>query len=267
MNIDFPSKISISAKDYHLSSALGSTDLKKVLRSVAHYRYDKENPKEPTKAMKFGTAFHMAALEPKIFKQTFTIMPEFKGAGSRAAKSDWLQKNEGRLVLDSEDVAAIMAMLKNISSHKTASKLLADGYAEEAYFWEHKDAKIPLKCKPDFLRSGRIVADLKTTIDASFDSFQKSIMQYKYHLSAAHYLDGISTVLGATYDTFLLIAVESEPPHAVQVFDLDHATLEKGLELRERAIKRLIDNRESKIPDAYSDELVPMGLPPWGWSE
>lgn len=267
MDIEFPSKVSISNTDYFSNEALGSTDLKKILRSVSHFKYEKEHPKEPTKSMKFGTAFHLAALEPKLFKETFTICPEFSGKGSRLAKTEWLAQNETKLILDNDDMTSIMEMLKKLSAHPIASKLLADGKAEEAYFWEHKDSGLKLKCKPDFLRSGRLVADLKTTVDANLEAFQRTSMNYKYHLSAAHYLDGISTVLNETYDTFYLIAVENEPPYEVQVFDLDEATIEKGMQLRERAITKLMETREGKIPEGYSNGIVPLGLPPWGWSE
>ena len=71
--IKFPCKMVMTNEAYHESSAIGSSDLKLILKSPAHYKYEKENPSDPTPAMQFGTACHQALLEPKLFAEAVCI--------------------------------------------------------------------------------------------------------------------------------------------------------------------------------------------------
>lgn len=121
--IAFPCKLSISNSEYHASSAVGSSDLKKILRSPKHYKYEKENPSEQTPAMRFGTLAHQALLEPKLFAEAVEI-PVFEGKGSRAAKEEWLLNHHGKMILKPDEMDTIRGMLIAVSKHKTARGLL-----------------------------------------------------------------------------------------------------------------------------------------------
>ena len=50
--------------DYFDIEALSASGAKLMLKSPAHYRYWKDNPKDPTPAMTFGTIVHALVLEP-----------------------------------------------------------------------------------------------------------------------------------------------------------------------------------------------------------
>lgn len=260
-------KMTLTASEYHAHSAVGSTSLKNVLRSPAHYKYELENPSEQTPAQAFGTAAHEAILEPNLFTTNAVVMPKFEGTGSRNAKEQWLLENHGRRVLKAEEMADILGMLKAISLHKTARGLLAGGAAEESFFWIDPLTGIPCKCRPDFLRAGNILVDVKTTQDASLTSFQRDITNFKYHMQAAHYLAGVSAVTGETFDKFLIVAVEKYAPYGVAVYQLDESTIEKGGELRTRALGVLAECAKTKVYPCYPDEVTPVNLTPWGWNE
>lgn len=62
-------------EEYHALDAISKSDLDKINRSPAHYKYAKENPTPPTPAMERGTAVHMAVLEPELFARSYA--PEF----------------------------------------------------------------------------------------------------------------------------------------------------------------------------------------------
>lgn len=262
---EYPKRVKISNEAYHSHEAVGSTNLKHILRSPAHYLETKKNPSEQSPAMVLGSAIHTMILEPELFKKEYTVMPEFSGTGSRAAKEDWLLKNHGKIALKPDQVATAQLVAGAVAQHKTASQLLSSGHAEEAYFWIDPETDILCKCKPDFLREGHIIVDVKSTIDASFNSFQKAIANFNYHLSAAFYLDGVSAVTGDTYDTFVILAVEKDAPFAMACYVLDEATIEAGRVEYRNALTKLKQCIETKSWPDYPDTIQPINLPSWAW--
>lgn len=215
--------------------------------------------------MKFGTAVHQAILEPNAFKALAVVEPEFAGTGSRAAKEKWHLENHGQTILKREQYDTILGMLKSISKHEHASKIIADGAAEESFFWKDSATGLECKVRPDFVREGHILVDVKTTEDASFQAFQKSIANFMYHVQAAYYLEGVSKVVNQKFDTFIILAIEKSAPYAVNTFILDEATIEAGKFLYCQALQKLKKCIDTNEYPAYPDELVEINLPSWAF--
>jgi hypothetical protein len=184
----------------------------------------------------------------------------------RDKKDAWMTENHGKLVIDESEMADCMAMLKSISAHGTASSLLVGGVPELSYFWTDKDTGIECKARPDYRRSSGALVDIKTCGDASLEEFSRSVLNFGYHISAAHYLNGVSQVLGKEYDRFLIIAVEKKAPYGLQVFEIDFGTLEKGQELCKRALLRLKNAQDSGRYPIYPDEITSLAIPAYGFS-
>ncbi len=259
-------QVEMSETEYHAHENLGSTDLKYILRSPAHYKYYKSEKRDQTKAMNFGTAFHFAVLEPARFKNEVVVMPSFSGKGMYEKKDIFLTQSFGKVIVTESEIESIFGMLKSIAGHKIARSLLVGGVAEASYFWRDPVTGIGCKCRPDYRRFGGTVMDLKTTGDASTEDFSRSILNFGYHLSAAHYLDGVSSVLDQKHETFLILAIEKEPPFGIQIFEIDFGTLEKGLELRDRALLRYKNCLNDANWPGYSSDIVPISIPPYGFS-
>jgi hypothetical protein len=255
----------MSLEEYHANEAIGSSSIKNILRSPAHYLYESQNPSEPTTAMAFGTACHEAILEPEKFLANVTVMPKFEGTGSRAAKDQWLLENHGKRILKAEDLANIHGMLKAISGHKTARSLLSGGRAEESYFDECPETGIKRKARPDFLRDGHIIVDVKTTIDASPEAFAKAIANFNYHISGAYYLDVVGNVLGRKFDQFVIIAIEKEAPYGISVHMLEESTIEAGQYLYRKALRTLSECRKTNNFHGYPDHILTTAIPPWAF--
>ncbi|MGE0527858.1 MAG: PD-(D/E)XK nuclease-like domain-containing protein [Bdellovibrionales bacterium] len=260
-----PCKMVLTNTEYHAMSPVGSTSLKNVLRSPAHYLHEKEHPSEPTPAMQFGSACHEALLEPNVFQANAIVMPKFEGTGSRAAKEQWLLENHGKRVIKADEHADILGMLKAVQSHKTARALLSGGAAEESYFWQDPDTGIICKCRPDFLRDGHILVDIKTTQNADPSDFTKQIANFKYHLQAAFYLDGVSEVVGQRFDQFIIIAIEKSAPYGISVHLLDEATIDAGRFLYKKALKILKECKIKNQYPGYPDQILTTAIPSWAW--
>lgn len=263
--LELPCKITLTSDEYHASSAVGSSSLKNILRSPAHYLYELNNKSEPTPAQELGTAIHEALLEPNLFEANSIVMPKFEGTGSVAKRENWKLENHGKRILKSEDFERIQGILSAVKANKTASKLLTAGAAEESYFTTCPDTRIVIKARPDYLREGHIIVDVKSTVDASPEAFARQIAKYHYDLSAAHYLNVVSSVLGQTYDTFIIVAVEKEPPYAIGVYLLDAGTIDAGKFKCQRALRALKQCRDTGAYPAYPDAIQTIGLPHWAF--
>ncbi len=274
---NFIGKVVCSMEEYHKAFAVGSTSLRTLInQSPAHYLHNRENPTEPTPAQKLGTAIHLAALEPHTFKANTLVEPVFEGRTKKGEittnpnatevkdkRDKWYMENHGKHIVSQEQFDCVQGILNSLSKHKQASKLVAAGAAEESYFWKDPETGIFCKARPDFLREGHIMVDIKSTRDASYHSFQKDIAEHGYHVQAAMYLDGVSNVLGHHFDKFVIIAVEKEAPYAVQCFDLDANTIQEGRQQYYGALKILKECMKTGIYGGYPEELCPISLPSW----
>ena len=75
-----------------------------------------------------------------------------------------------------------------------------------------------------------IIVDVKTTSDASTDSFIRSAINYGYDFQAAMYFNGVAKNIGKK-PLFVFIAVEKEPPYAVNILQADELMLQRGYDL------------------------------------
>lgn len=246
------------ASEYHAHPAVSKSVLDKVARSPLHARAYLDGMRdEPTPAMLFGTALHAAVLEPAVFANEFAV---FDGdRRTRAGKEAYEAiLSSGAAVISRADRDAISAMVNSIRNHPIAGKLFAQpGRAEHSVFW-HDDSGLECKCRPDWW-IGSMVVDLKTTEDASPEAFSRSVINYRYHVQAAHYMTGTKA------DRFLFVAVEKKAPYAVAVYELDEDALELGHTLRARDLDRFMVCQASRVWPGYSTEVETLSLPEWAF--
>jgi exodeoxyribonuclease VIII len=234
-----------------------------VHRSVSHWEYSLTVKKEPTPAMLIGSAFHDSVLKPDLFKSRYIIMPEFRTTNAdKAAKAEFVSKNNGKRFLDQEDYDRVLKMRDAILSHPKAKLILKDAVFEEAFWWTDPFTNILCKCKTDIRRKDGIIADLKSSSDASFLAFTDSIWRYNYDKQGGMYLSGVETVTGIPYSSFIFIVVEKEAPFCVQIFDLGDETIKFGKEMYLRDLRKLCeDTHQNK--KGYSPDIIKIELSQW----
>jgi hypothetical protein len=262
----YPSRVVMSSEEYHAHEAVGSSGLRTIIQSSPlHYLWNLKHPSESTPAMKLGTLIHESILEPDKFKAAI-VSPDFgdlRSSKNREAKESWLQDNHGKTILKADEHMQIEGILASLSIHNTALSYLSAGKAEDSLFWIDPETKIPLKARPDFLKDNHIMIDVKSTIDASFSGFQKTIVNYNYHIQAALYLDGATEIYGHKFDEFVIIAIEKDPPYAINCFILTDETIAEGRAQYQQALKILKKCRETGIYPGYPEETKPIWLPTW----
>ena len=259
--------------EYHaLTSVISKSHLDLVARSPLHYwaRYLDPNrvEPEPTPAMLLGTALHTHVLELDAWDARYVMAPEGIDRRTKQGKAEWeafQTAATGRTVLSKADAELVMRMGHAVFSHPAAALLLGmAGKAETTHMWTDEATGLQCKCRPDWLTDdGALVVDLKTTEDASPAGFRKSIGNFRYHVQAAWYLDGLERATGRRPDQFIFICVEKKPPHAVAVYAADAEMVAIGAATAARDLEVLATCKQADAWPGYSEQVEPISLPPW----
>jgi hypothetical protein len=274
----------LSATDYRAREEISNSDLSQFARSPLHYLYSRENPTPSTPAQQLGTAVHTLVLEEEDFPVIYREIPEGINLRTKAGKEerDSLLKEVGspEYLLKPETAKVVRDIAEAVWAHPAARQLLEGAVTEVSRFWEEPFG-LKCKCRVDALPIGGwsdFVVDLKTTVNAEPKDFVRSLHRWGYHRQAAFYLksfpltsvhidldsefaDALHYIDGRT--SFAFIAVESSPPHAVSVMELDSKSLAQGL----AEVNQLIDDfttcQVEDIYPGYSDEIETISLPPY----
>jgi exodeoxyribonuclease VIII len=107
------------------------------------------------------------------------------------------------------------------------------------------------------------MVDLKTTRDASPRGFMRSIADYRYHVQAAWYLNGVEQATGKRPDQFIFICVESTAPYVVAVYAADEVMTDRGYEQAMKDLGKLAECRAADSWPSYSDQIETISLPGW----
>lgn len=257
---------------YHAHSAVSKSHLDLVAKSPLHYwsRYLDPNrvPQEPTAAMAIGSAVHTHVLELDQWDAQYVVAPAGIDRRTKVGKAEWdvFQTAIGtRTVISREDADLVMRIGRSVLSHPAAAYLLSlPGKAETTHMWIDEISGLQCKCRPDWLLDdGSMIVDLKTTEDASPRGFQKSIAQWRYHIQASFYLDGLQHATGKRPEQFVFIAVEKKPPYVCAVYVADAQMIEIGRDTARRDLDKLNVCKAADYWPGYSDCIEQINLPPW----
>lgn len=258
-------------------------------RSPMHLWYERQNPKPPTEAMKFGSALHTFILEPEQFAQRHIIIGQceaVKKDGKRCSNvgraqspgGNWLcgvhgdddDCVENASAITEESHLKIRAMADAIQRCDAARELLsAPGENEQAaiFDWNVKgdgwDHLLRCKLKVDGIRRTWDSAfDLKTCESAAPEDFMRSIGTFGYHRQAAFYLDGLEAV-GIKLKHFIFIAVEKEPPFGTAVYRLSSDAIELGRDQNARLMHTYASCERTGFWHGYDATFNEISVPNW----
>jgi len=249
---------------YHASPGLSKSDLDRIARSPAHYVAAKQEVASPTPAMRFGTAVHVAVLEPELFRGTYAMAPVVDRR-TKAGKEAWEEfQASGKQPLTSDEWAAIAGMRDSVMALPAVTRILSGGEAEMSLFHYLDDLGVRAKIRPDWANSDiATLFDLKTTRDASPDQFAKSCATFRYHVQAAFYSDVWRMRTGQPVRAFVFCAVEKEPPYAAALYVLDDEAIQAGRRSYRYDLETYATCREADEWPAYSTDVETLSLPAW----
>jgi hypothetical protein len=249
--------------EYHAHQALSSTQMKWLLRSPAHYQWNRAHRIEKAE-FDLGHAVHAELLgegmDIRVVPGPWT---------TRAAKLAVDEAREdGAVPLKPEQWEQVAHIVAAVREHPIAAGLLRDGDPEVSAFWDDDATGVTCRARFDWITTradGRpLLVDLKTTAKPA-TSFARAVLDYGYDTQAAHYLDGYMAATGANpLDVaFLHIVVEVDQPHGVIVGQLDDDALYVGRLKAARAREIYRDCTDAGAWPAYPADIHPLTLPAW----
>ena len=172
------------------------------------FEWRMEYPIKATAPMKFGTAFHMYALEGlDVFQKNYAVEPDGvdrRTTLGKATLSSFNQTVGNRNVISFKDYKLIQDMCHELQLHNHYSSV----NTKEKY-----------------------IVDLKTTRSANPKDFVDIVKEQKYHMQAAYYCDALG------YKDYYIYAVEKIKPHCICVYKMSDELLQEGREMYTKAIK------------------------------
>ena len=190
-------------------------------------------------------------------------------------KAEYAAANGGKTILEDELFYQLINMRDAVYAHPSANKLLTKvpGKAEVSAYWHDPETGEMCRVRPDFWREDGYIVDLKTTADASPEAFAKSVANFRYHVQAPYYMDGLNHAAeqGGIEITpikgFVFLAVEKDAcvvngeSKGVGVYVLDEDALyEGGAQYRKDLSTYVRCCNENKWP-GYSNKVEKLTLP------
>lgn len=176
-------------------------------------------------------------------------------------QAEWLANNSQRTVLSADAWERLHGMRDAVMEHPVAGPLFRrKGKAEQSVYWLDKETGLLCRCRPDWW-ADTIIADLKSTEDASADGFSKTVAKWRYHVQDAFYMDGVEQATGIKQRAFVFVAVEKKAPFAVAVYQLDGESVALGREEYQRNLRTYAQCLNTGKWPGYSDKVTPIGLP------
>ena len=259
-------------EDYHAdTSAISASGLKLFARSPAHYYAAYLDPnrieRSPTPAMRVGTATHCAILEPERFSAEYIALPEGLDRRTKEGKQAYADLlSTGAELLTSDDMSLVVNMACAFRDNATSRALFDRKHVVEQSIFAKVNG-VACKCRPDFMTAdGLMVMDVKTTSDASPESFGKSAWSLGYHIQAAFYRRVIQSATGITPD-FIFGCVESDRPYLTAYYTVPQYLLDYADGVIDALLEQYAECLRSGIWHGYIAEIEPQELSVPGYAQ
>lgn len=243
----------MSISEYRSHPAMSYSKLKAYCKSPLHGLMQRQ-PVESA-AMRFGSAVDLAC------KGQFSevVMNPFEDGRTKAAK-DFKAENQGRIVLSAAEYEAVSLCYSAIQNHPAVKQMaLGFGDPDKPLFGEIN--KVPVKGLPDWI-VGNMVIDLKTTGNGiGPEQFARSVDSFGWDVQAAMYLE-LARQNGIENPEFYWVAVESDNPFDVAVYQATEVIKQFGMKKLEKAIKNYLEALHGNV-NGISQNCTPLQMPAW----
>ncbi len=199
--------------------------LSHMRKSPAHYQHAMSHPRAATSALNTGSALHALVFEPETYAERFTLYSASKSKGEGARKAWEAFQDDatkrGLTILDADETERAQGCAAAVRSKASAYIAPSKGRAEIPITWTDAETGLLCKARLDWLTIDRLLIDLKSTRSTEERAFANQAWKLGYFHQQIFYSMGVAAATGCTLEEvpFLFVAVESEPPYDVALFE------------------------------------------------
>lgn len=249
-------------REYHaIKDRCSASSLKPLRKSPAHMQASINNSEE-SESMALGSLFHCMTLEPEELSTRYVKTEKFdrRTTAGKIAAEKFAAENKGKIIVDPDDWEKADIMSDSARRHNKAGKLLdAAAFVEGVVLFDIDG--IPCKAKLDCFAHGFVI-DLKSTKDASPESFQRDFVKYGYHIQGAFYRRA-AKALGMDCRGFAIIATENSAPFCSAVYELSENALRLGDQIINRLLPVWQECQKTNEYPGYPEVITTLDLPAW----
>jgi exodeoxyribonuclease VIII len=277
MKLETGIQTGITNDQYHADRKMvSSTWLKLIDKSPYHLRCYLDSPPKPsTPALIMGSAVDCLVFEPEDWKRHFIVTGPINRR-TNAGREEWaaLTKSAAetnRQVITEEGKQEAIEMANAIVSNPVMADMLSAGSAQQVFIWRDPVTGLLCKAKTDHYNPEmRAVIDLKTALAGDPASFAKAIHNFKYHVSAAFYMDGVRAC-GLPVDRFIFAVMEKPDdkagtkasPELMSFYELDASDIDAGIDSYTSGLAAINFCMINNEWNGYTDQVMPISRPPW----
>jgi hypothetical protein len=222
----------VSNHDHHrgiYKPCIGSSMVKVFVdRSPAHVKQMQDFPKIPTEIFLFGDQFHRYALEYDVGNLVVVPKIDKRTTKGKLLAAELAEKYKDKTMVSQPNYDNMQGMVAALHRHPISKKLMQFKDREITGIFQDFGTDLWCKIRPDLIdHEQKIIVDLKSTVDASYDKFNRDIFKFGYHVSAAWYKYGAEQITGNRY-AFIIAAVEKSPPYGINCFNIGGLAVRKA---------------------------------------
>lgn len=260
----------LANEDYHAGPGISKSGLWIINQQTpAHYKFPPEKDEDSTQARAakdFGTACHIAILQPELFEAKVFRGPEDR-RGNKWKDAAEFCETEGKTLLIASAYDSAIAMRDAVHADPWINSIITGGkpMIEASGFWIDAATGELCRCRPDLYREDLgIILDLKSTLSAHPDAFARSVVNYGYHAQEAFYSDGWRA-LGKKLDGFVFLAWEKKSPFAFAVYELPPSIVEEGRAMMRQALDTYAACRKANHWPGYAPGVQELSFKRWAY--
>lgn len=214
----------------------------------------------------FGTAMHLAVLEPTRFADEVV---HFSGTRRGKKWDEFCEEHQGKLILKTsgkhgyDNIGKVLNAITELAEFELLDPYLAECQREIAVVhYENGMAKKGLLDMPS--KSGRAYLDLKTTAVASWSKYDNVSFSLGYWLSMGSYAKWWNEYSPWKIERCIQVVVVVTPPYDLLIRPMDPMSLNFGWETQLRACDALRDAIRTDTWYGTGGGLeLPLLLPTW----
>ena len=245
---------------YHASDPVSKTTLWTMWsKTPFHARF---GVRKPTSATEFGSAAHLAVLEPDAFEARV-----YRGPDVRKNTNEWkrfedmcaahhaigLKPDEYDLVIAIRDTAHTIEPLRIARSGQTL--------VEQSAYGTDPETGIAYKTRPDLFNVPHgIMLDLKNMASASAGAFQRDVGKFGYHVQRAMYPEVWENATGMAVEAFFFVVLEKSEPPTFACYELSPSAIAEGHAIYRSALSRYAECLRNDDWPGYPSGVQMIGL-------
>lgn len=255
-----------SNEEYHASEAVGRSmvwAMETQTPYMARYGARKESH-----AFEFGTAAHIAILEPERLEASILKGPDDRrGNKWKEAEAEAVAKGM-ECVLTSGDFE-MMLMIRDLSATVPVLNLMRkkEFIVETSAYAVDEETGLEVKCRPDlFSPSLRIGCDIKNMAGIGKEAWRKAVGEHGYMVQDAMYRDVWNKAAPEMpMEAFIFACFSKTTPPEVAVYELDAPTVAEGFARYRRGLLKYAECRKADVWPSHPMDVQPVGLRKWDY--